>query len=415
MNGLFRPEVVEHRAQRLHGEVVLSQPMSTSAIVVVLAAVMVAVSVWLALGSFARTETARGTLVTIKPSTKVVATAPGVVTSLIVFEGARVKRGERLASLILERRAEDGHGFASGRLETLSARMAIAKSQMRLETARLTAERNRLTTAIESAKTEARQLDDQIALQLEMVASNKNMIVQIGPVVERGFVSRNDLERRRQTFLSSQQVLASLKQQRIVATSRAEQSRAELDVLANQSATQVDTLRSSSLELKQQEIQLRGEQSYSLLAPIDGIVTALQTAQGRSTSSGATLMTIIPEGTRLRAEVYAPSRAIGLVQPGQEARLLYDAFPYQRFGSFGGHIATVSRIAIDPQENETAIEAKEPVYRVVVDLDRQSVAAYGANAPLQAGMTLTANIVLERQSFIAWLLTPLRAIMNRTR
>ena len=415
MEGLFRPEAIEHRARRLHGEVVLSQPMSTRAVVAVLAAVMVAIGVWLALGNFARTETARGTLVTIKPSTKVVATAPGVVTDLLVSEGTRVKKGDRLAALMLERRAEDGRGFAGESLEALRARMIIAQSQVRLEGVRLTAEQTRLTTAITSAQTEARQLADQIALQQDMVASNKSMVDQIGPVVERGFVSRNDLERRRQTLLSSRQALASLEQQRIAATSRADQSRAELAVLASQSAAQVDTLRSGSLELKQQEVQLRGEQSYVLTAQIDGIVTALQTAQGRSAASGATLMTIIPEGTSLRAEVYAPSRAIGLVQPGQEARLLYDAFPYQRFGSFEGHIATVSRIAIDPRENETAVEAQEPVYRVVVDLDRQRIAAYGATAPLQAGMTLTANIVLERQSFFAWLLTPLRAVMNRTR
>ena len=33
---------------------------------------------------------------------------------------------------------------------------------------------------------------------------------------------------------------------------------------------------------------------------------------------------------------------------------------------------------------------------------------------LQPGMTLKANIVLERQSFLAWLLQPLNAVLKRT-
>ena len=411
---LFRPEVIEHRARRLHGEVVLGQSFSTRAVVLALTAVMIALGLWLALGSFARTETARGALVTVVPSAKVVASVPGVITTLAVAEGAKVEKGDRLAIVTLDRRAEDGGGFAGQGLDALRARMTLTRSQVRLEGARLVGERVRVSAALAAAEMEARQLAGQFALQQELVASNKKLFEQIEQVVERGFMSRLEYERRRQTFLSSQQALGQLEQQRGAALARADQARAELNVLTSQSATQVGELESGRLALEQQAAQLRGEQAYALVASVDGRVTALQTAQGRSVAAGATLMTIVPEGSSLRAEVYAPSRAIGLVRTGQETRLLFDAFPYQRFGSFGGRIAAVSRIAIDPRENETRVESEEPVYRVTVDLDRQSVNAYGSNIALQPGMTLTANIVLERQSFFAWLLTPLRAVLNRT-
>lgn len=414
-DSLFRPEAVEHRARRLHGEVVLGQPFSTRAVVAALAAVMAAVGLWLALGSFARIETARGTLVTVTPSAKVTATAPGIVTELAVAEGTRVRKGDRLGVVTIDRRAENGRGFTAEGLDALRARMALTRSQMGIEGARLAGERSRLSAALAAAGNEAAQLADQIALQEQVVASNKQMFEQIAQVVERGFVSRHDHERRRQTLLSSQQQLGGLRQQRLAALSRAEQAQAELAVIASQSAAQVGELQSGRLALAQQEAQLRGEQAYVLTAPIDGVVTALQTAQGRSAAAGAPLMTVVPEGTTLRAEVYAPSRAVGLVMPGQETRLLFDAFPYQRFGSFGGRIAAVSRIAIDPRENETLVESEEPVYRVTVELDRQSVDAFGQAVALQPGMTLTANIVLERQSFFGWLLTPLRAVWNRAR
>ena len=60
------------------------------------------------------------------------------------------------------------------------------------------------------------------------------------------------------------------------------------------------------------------------------------------------------------------------------------------------------------------LKLEEAVYRVTVALDGQAVTAYGDKVPLQPGMTLQANIVLERQSFLSWLLQPLNAVLKRT-
>jgi len=124
-------------------------------------------------------------------------------------------------------------------------------------------------------------------------------------------------------------------------------------------------------------------------------------------------MTIIPEGSNLEAILYAPTKAIGFVKNGQETRLLLDAFPYQRFGSFEAEIYEVSRTVIDPREADVPFQIEEPVYKVKAKLNKQMVSAFGENVPLQPGMTLTGNIVLERQSFLDWILTPLRAVVNR--
>jgi membrane fusion protein len=126
------------------------------------------------------------------------------------------------------------------------------------------------------------------------------------------------------------------------------------------------------------------------------------------------MMIIIPEGSRLHAEIYAPTRAIGFVKPGQEVRLLYEAFPYQRFGSFQGKVTRVSRTVIDPRELTAPLKAEEPVYRIEVALDRQSVEAFGDRLALQPGMTLSANLILDRRSFLDWLLQPLNAVMMRS-
>jgi membrane fusion protein len=51
---------------------------------------------------------------------------------------------------------------------------------------------------------------------------------------------------------------------------------------------------------------------------------------------------------------------------------------------------------------------------VTVQLQSQQFAAYGEHFPLQAGMTLRADIVLEERSLFEWLMDPLLALRGRT-
>ena len=61
----------------------------------------------------------------------------------------------------------------------------------------------------------------------------------------------------------------------------------------------------------------------------------------------------------------------------------------------------------------TAARLEEPVYRVLVTLDSNKIGAYGRQYELRNGLALTADVVLERRSFAAWLLDPIRALRGR--
>ena len=105
---------------------------------------------------------------------------------------------------------------------------------------------------------------------------------------------------------------------------------------------------------------------------------------------------------------------MGFVNEGQEVRLLYDAFPYQQFGSYLGTVTAVSGTIIAPNEAIVPFDLREPTYRVSVALNRLEVDAFGKSVRLQPGMMLQANFVLERRSFLDWLLEPLRAVGRRS-
>jgi membrane fusion protein len=337
-----------------------------------------------------------------------------VVSELAVLEGQLVRKGDRLLVINSDREATGGGDVAGRGLGALAARQQLTEAQVAMADGRASAERGRLTTIITSAEQQALSLRDQIALQEQMVASNQQMFDQVIAVVERGFVSKVELERRRQTLLSSQQSLANLRQQLTARISDARQARDQLASVAIDAQQGVLQIRESLQALNAEQARLEGEQSYVITAPIDGRVTALAAGVGRSVNASRPVMVIVPDGAELVAELYAPTRAVGFVEAGKETRLLYDAFPYQRFGSFGGKVANISRTAVDPRETDIPFPFEEPVYRIKVSLDQQRIDAFGGPSPLQAGMTLQANIVLERQTFLAWLLQPLNAVLNRT-
>ena len=107
-------------------------------------------------------------------------------------------------------------------------------------------------------------------------------------------------------------------------------------------------------------------------------------------------------------EVYLPSGARGFVEIGQFVKLKYDAFPYQKFGIKEGVVETISKTAQLPQEIGVVVQNPEPLYRVGIALSAQSVEAFDEAMPLQAGMELTADIVLEDRRLLEWVLEPIQ-------
>jgi membrane fusion protein len=411
---LFRSEVADARKQRVYGEIVLGQPVGTQALVVLLAGIIALLAAWLVLGQYTRTETARGILVTDSASAKVVAVRPGLVTRLAVREGDLVRPGQMLASIQVEPGRDGGGSAIADSLTAVAAQRRLAEDQVRYAGQRAGSERARLLATLAGLAQQRLDLAGQIGLQRQLVGSAQEMFNRIGSVLEKGFVSRVEYERRRQAMLAARQQLGQLQQQSNALAAEERRTAAELARIDADAGTAVATARSAFESLAQQQAQLASERSYAIAAPVAGRVTALQVAAGRTVDSSVPLMIIVPEGSALHADVYAPTRAIGFVKPGQEVRLLFDAFPYQRFGSFKGRVARISRTAIDPRELSAPLKIEEAVYRIEVVPERQQVEAFGETLPLQPGMTLNASLILDRRSFLDWLLTPLRAVLRRS-
>ena len=96
--------------------------------------------------------------------------------------------------------------------------------------------------------------------------------------------------------------------------------------------------------LAEQRAELMRTDRLVLTAPIDGEVGDVSVEVGQRARIDRSLVTIVPRGSRLEVWLYAPSRAVGFARPGQQVRLFFDAFPYQKYGAGRGTITAVSRV-----------------------------------------------------------------------
>jgi len=170
--------------------------------------------------------------------------------------------------------------------------------------------------------------------------------------------------------------------------------------------------------LDQELAEAESRRKIVISAPYDGVVTAVQAEKGSSAQVNIPLMSVVPAGSDLQASLYGSSRAIGFVKPGQKVSIRYQAFPYQKFGSYVGTVASVSKSAINPAELPQQLAGlytpAESLFRINIKLDRQTATTYGEPAPLQAGMQLEADVITDSRRLIEWMFEPLFTLTGKS-
>ena len=138
-------------------------------------------------------------------------------------------------------------------------------------------------------------------------------------------------------------------------------------------------------------------------APCAGTVLRLAVnAPGAVVQDGEMLAEVACSGDQLQAEVSVTPTGTGRIEPGQPVRLLYDAFPYQRFGIKHGTVRWVSPASVTVKDHQ--------VFRVLVDLEERSVQVKGEARPFLAGMGGRADVVVGRRSLISYAFEPVRML-----
>lgn len=407
---MFRTEVINRYRDRLTGDVAVAIPVSWSAISYLTFGGLLAAFLFLSLASYSRVETAFGTVTPDKGISTILPTRTGTVIEFAVSEGQRVEAGDLLAQIRTEEDSSGGQSSAEQVEQAIARQDASLASQIDAVNAAASAQQSQLAAQQLGLRSEIGQIQSQITIQQNLIETAQADLKRALQVAERGFISQRDLQVREETLLARQQGLSQLNQSlsaKRAALAESERSSAQMAAQARATGANLAAARA---QVGQQAASTAGSRSYAIRAPLAGTVTALTARIGQPANPQVPLMTILPAGAELQAELAVPSSAIGFVEAGQEVSLAIDAFPYQRFGTVKGEVLTVAESALSQQDANGAVVA---VYPVRVKLNADAVSAFGRSEPLVSGMTLSARIVTEKQSLLEWLFEPLYAVRRR--
>jgi HlyD family type I secretion membrane fusion protein len=148
------------------------------------------------------------------------------------------------------------------------------------------------------------------------------------------------------------------------------------------------------------ELERAHGNEVSVTAACAGVVLRLQVkGSGAFVRTGDVLCELAGVADRLEAELAIPPARIGRISSEQRVKLLYDAFPYQRYGIKHGTVRWVSPASVGGADG--------PAFRILVDPDESALFADGQDRPLRAGMGGQAQIVVGRRSLLHYAFEPL--------
>lgn len=416
-HSLFRMEAVQAQQVQWLGGIVLVRPLSFAWLTAGATACALLIILFLMCGSYTKRSTVGGQLAPDSGMVKVYAAQAGIVVQKKVAEGQPVKRGDVLF-LISSDRQDSTHGDVQA---AISGQVALRQQSLRMELEQTrTLQRDEeaaLRKRIEALRAEqaniARQLDGQRS-RTELAAQ---AVKRYKLLMAKGFISKEMQQQRQADFLDQNNRLAALERDRISIDRELLGQEGDLAILPIRHQKQLAQIERLLTSTGQEWTESEAKRRLAITAPESGIATALTAEAGQTVDGGKPLVSIVPAGSQLQAHLYAPSRAIGFIRQHDQVLLRYQAFPYQKFGHAYGRVASVSRIALTASEYASAPHAAaasgEALYRITVNLQAQTINAYGKPQPLQAGMLLEADVLQERRRLIEWVLEPLYSLSGK--
>lgn len=406
---LFREEAIANKSRKLHGSILLTRTWSNTALAIFLCVIVASLIVFALFFGFARKATVTGIVVPTKGVNRILSPQSGTIAKLSVTEGHEVKIGDPLFTISSERSAENGAVQATVK-ESLVARIEKLRRELDQVGGQSSNKQRELADKLASVNASLKQLDHELSLQREKVRIARDVSARVAELAKTGNMSKIVAADKEADLLEQQGRLSSLEVQRQSMLREMTSFQSSQTDSAIQKNREVSTIQREIEDLKQQLAENEAKRQIIVRAEVDGRVAAVLVQPGQSVISNQRIASILPKDGKLEAELYMPSRNIGMVMPNMRVVVRYDSFPYQKFGQFNGFVHDVSETSIsaaDLPQAGAAQASADNYFRVRVSLDKQEVTLRDKRYQLKPGMQLAANVLLEERTILEWMFEPL--------
>lgn len=241
-------------------------------------------------------------------------------------------------------------------------------------------EKRRLSTEIELMKQNMNEELNSNALKIENKESSlkvtKNILDRIKPLEKVGALSEVRILQQEEKIKSMENEILQIKSERNNLRTRSEAK-----------------IKESESKLKQVKLIL--EQS-NVKSPIDGEVFNIKPDNNAYVSTQAEkLLEVVPKDG-LSASLKVTNKDIGFMKIGQKVKVRVNSYPFTEYGELNGKIKNIGADALEPTQT-----MREYHFPVTIKLkDDKLKTKSGGIIPLQAGMTINANIKLRERRLI---------------
>ncbi|MFO1243967.1 MAG: HlyD family efflux transporter periplasmic adaptor subunit [Ramlibacter sp.] len=411
---LFRDAVLKARSARSLGQIILTPRASTTWMVVCSAVLGIAVVAFLTLGTYTRRATVTGQLVPSAGVIRVHTPQAGVVLEKNVAEGQLVKKGDVLYVLSSDRQGSGSREIQADIGQQVDERRRSLQAEI---------ERNRLAEAGEishlerraaTLRSEGQAIQNQIAQQRIRLKLAEDARKRYQGLADQDYIAREQLFQKEAELTEQQSRLQALERDALVSQRELSTTVREIENTRVRYVNQNALLQRSISSTQQELTEVEAKRRVVITAPEAGRATLVAAEVGQAVDGTRALLNLVPADAKLEARLYAPSRTVGFVRPGDTVLLRYQSFPFQKFGQPEGVVTSVSNNAVTSTElagfQIPDVPPGEPVYAIVVRLKEQNVTAYGKAWPLSAGMRLDADILQETRRLWEWMLEPLYSV-----
>jgi membrane fusion protein len=400
MSGLFREEVVSRRAAAVLGESLVVRagltPLLTG--LALTAGCALVVLAWA--GSYTPKSRVLGQVVPEAGLVRVVIPRDGVVLQRHVAEGDAVRHGQALLSVGQAVSATSGTEEDAAQLDALMQEHRLLSLQFDHE--QLLPERDAAAlhdrlVALEARRAAHYEQQQLLARRIDLLEHDVERLDQLRA---QGHLAATVLDARTLDLLDARAQARILAMESARMDGERASLRAELDQLPLRAAAREAELRARLLAVERSMATAEVRWTTVIRAPVDGTVALLSAAVGAAVRPGHLAAVLSPSGSRLSAELLVPVNAVAFVEAGDAVRLRYDAYPFQKFGLYGGTVRSISEAPLQPEDQPAAVRMPIPAYRLRVALDAPS------RIQLRPGMTLQADLLRDRRRIIEWLVGP---------
>jgi membrane fusion protein len=348
----------------------------------------------------------RGGLVRLK------APLDGRIARLAVKDGAMVHQGDLLAVIGSERlRAEGGGERAAVRQSVDAEKATIARE---IDAARQETAMNRLMLErrLHGLRAERETLRADLRSGERLLASLTAQSDHIASAAAEGYLPRQQAAQKRDEVSAQESRLASARGALARVERDIETSEAERQLIEARLAGVVESRQRASGELNRLTLQSEIDAEQAIRAPQDGRVSFASLADGQSVDVGQPLFTLAPAHDALVLKLLVAPAAVASVRPGVDIKLIFRAYPQERFGLFAARVDSVNEIPSLPGEVAQLPGGSEPMFVATAPLPGELRAPDGEALPLKPGMLADALVPIERRTVLEWLLEPILRGLN---